>query len=76
MNKKANRLTHGARLNISLLLYIRLLLLLLLFGGGRDLNPGPCIFYALSIPIELSSQDCYYFTNNLIKLNSTKSPKM
>lgn len=26
------------------------------FGGGRDLNLGPCIFYALSQPTELSSQ--------------------
>ena len=25
------------------------------FGGGRDSNPGPCIYYALSIPTELSS---------------------
>jgi len=25
------------------------------FGGG-GLNPGPCIFYALSIPTELSSR--------------------
>ena len=24
--------------------------------GGQGLNPGPCIFYALSIPIELSSR--------------------
>lgn len=26
------------------------------FGGGRGSNPGPCIFYALSIPTELSSR--------------------
>jgi hypothetical protein len=24
------------------------------FCGGQDLNPGPCIYYALSIPTELS----------------------
>jgi len=26
------------------------------FGGGWGLNPGPCIYYALSISIELSSR--------------------
>jgi len=26
------------------------------FGGGRDLNPRPCIYYALSIPTERNSQ--------------------
>jgi hypothetical protein len=26
------------------------------FGGGRGSNPGPYIFYALSIPTELSSR--------------------
>ena len=26
------------------------------FGGGQDLNPRPCIFYALFIPTELSSR--------------------
>jgi hypothetical protein len=26
------------------------------FGGGRDLNPEPCIFYVLSKPTELSSR--------------------
>jgi len=26
------------------------------FGGGRVLNPIPCIYYALSLPIELSSR--------------------
>jgi len=27
-----------------------------IFGSGRGLNPGPCIFYALSQPTELSSR--------------------
>jgi len=26
------------------------------FGGGRGSNPGPCIFYVLSIPTKLSSR--------------------
>jgi len=26
------------------------------FGGGWGLNPGPCIFYALSLSTELSSR--------------------
>jgi len=25
------------------------------FGGGQGLNPGPCIYYALSLPTELCS---------------------
>ena len=29
----------------------------LFFCGGRDLNPEPCIFYALSIPTELNSRE-------------------
>ena len=28
----------------------------LFFGGGQDSNPGPCLFYALFIPTELSSR--------------------
>jgi len=28
----------------------------LIFGGGKCLNPEPCIYYALSIPTELSSR--------------------
>jgi len=36
---------------------VRIKLKFLFFlGGGRGSNPGPCIFYALSIPIELSSR--------------------
>jgi len=27
------------------------------FGGGRDLNPRPCIYYALSMLTELSSRE-------------------
>jgi ribonuclease HI len=30
--------------------------ILAFFGGGRGLNPGPCIFYALSILTELCSR--------------------
>jgi len=26
------------------------------FSVGRGLNPGPCIYYSLSIPTELSSR--------------------
>jgi len=28
----------------------------LFFCGGRGLNPGPCIYHALSLPTELSSR--------------------
>ena len=31
------------------------------FCGGRSLNPKPCIFYALSLPIELSSRGLLIF---------------
>jgi len=31
------------------------------FGGGRGLNPGPCIYYALSLRTELSSRGHTYF---------------
>lgn len=27
------------------------------FGGGRGLNSGPYIYYALSLPTELSSRE-------------------
>jgi len=39
------------------------------FGGGRGFNPGPCIFYALSILTELSSQrqkNIYVFSNEKV----------
>ena len=31
-------------------------MVILFFCGGRGLNPGHCIYYALSIPTELSSR--------------------
>jgi len=37
------------------------------FGSGRGLNPGPCIFYALSQPTELSSQGPAEYKLKLIK---------
>jgi len=30
------------------------------FGGGRGLNPRPCIYYALSLPTELNSRGLNY----------------
>jgi len=38
------------------------------FGGGRGSNPRPCIYYALSIPTELSSkgQRSLYFTTVIL----------
>jgi len=43
----------------------------LFFGGVRGLNPGPCIYYALSLPTELSSrgQVCKTLYTNELKLN-------
>jgi hypothetical protein len=32
------------------------------FGGGRGSNHGPCIYYALSIPTELSSRGHLFVT--------------
>jgi len=34
----------------------------LFFGGGRGLNPEPCIYYVLFLPTELSSQGFYLYT--------------
>jgi len=35
---------------------------LFFLGGGRGLNLEPCIYYALSLPIELSSRGHFYPT--------------
>jgi len=45
-------------INLLFLIIIFLIITLLedLFGGGGGLSPGPCIFYALSIPTELISR--------------------
>ena len=34
------------------------------FGGVRGSNPGPCIYYALSLSTKLSSQDTWYVIGN------------
>ena len=36
--------------------------LVFFFGVGRGLNPGPCIYYALSLPTELSSRERFFFS--------------
>ena len=37
------------------------------FCGGRGLNPGPCIFYALSLSTELNSREHINTTSNTNK---------
>jgi len=43
-------------------------LFLSFFGGGRGSNLGPCIFYALSIPTELSSRRLSVFPLVIYKI--------
>jgi len=37
-------------------IYMSILVTLIFFSVGRGLNPEPCMFYVLSLPIELSSR--------------------